>query len=303
MSRPPRQLDVIQRWMQAVISHPLGPACGADSDDAMREIDTGSARLDAVINPSSKLDALRRIEVYAHAYYGRLIECMAKEFPVLARTVGQDTFNEFTFGYLQDYPSRSYTLDRLSSHFAQYLSETRPDREGLPEGVDPPVGWPDFLIDLCRLEWTINEVFDADGVEGLPIISPSDLAGIRADHWPQVRLQPVVCLRLLVFKFPVNDYFTAVRRSGEGEPLPEMPATGDQYVAVFRREYVVRRQVLSRVQFELLSALKDDATLSVAIERAAAWTDLSDADLAVNLRNWFERWTAAGMFFRVEGLG
>lgn len=299
MSNPPRQLDVIQRWMQAVITHPLGPGRGADSDGAMQEIPAGKEKLDTVILPSSKLDSLRRIEVYANAYYGRLIECMAGEFTVLVETIGEEAFNELAFAYLQRYPSASYTLNDLSRNFAKYLDESRPDRAGLAEGEQPAVSWPDLMIDLAKLEWTIGEVFDAPGVEGEPILTAADLQNIPPANWADVKLEPVVCLRLLAFTHPVNDYFTRVRHAEEGETVP-MPDPGEEYAAIFRRDYVVRRHVLSRPQFVLISALRDGATLGDAIARAAEETDMSDDDLASHLRAWFEEWTAAGMFHRVQ---
>jgi hypothetical protein len=296
----PRELDVIQRWMQAVITHPLGVDAGADSSVAMHEIAAGANQLEQVVLPSSQLDAAKRIEIYANAYYGRLIECLANEFPVLLKAVGEETFNEFAFGYLQAYPSRSYTLNRLSKYFAKYLDETRPDREGLAEGENPEVSWPDFMIDLARLEWSIGEVFDAEGVEGQPLLTSEDIALVPPDRWANAIVEPVCCLRLLAFQFPVNDYFTVARRAENSDSAPGMPAPERQYLALFRRDYIVRRHVITETQFDLLTALQSGESLGVAIETAAERTTMSHAELASSLRAWFEKWTAAGLIHRVK---
>ena len=165
MPDQPRNLDVIQRWMQAVITHPMGVEAGADSDEATSEIDAGSLRLDQVIHPSSRLGVSDRIRVYADAYYGRLIECLANEFPILAHAVGEETFNEFAFEYLQQYPSQSYTLNVLGSRFADFLERTRPDRDAddLAENPNeqPPVDWPDFMIGLATFRTYINVIIVA----------------------------------------------------------------------------------------------------------------------------------------------
>lgn len=298
MPDEPNNLDVIQRWMQAVITHPMGVEAGINSDDAQSEIAVDASQRDHVIHPSSKLSANDRIRVYADAYYGRLIDCLADEFAVLARAMGEETFNEFAFEYLQNYPSRSYTLAVLGSQFPIFLEQNRPDRDPANPDEQPAVDWPDFMIGLARLEWTIAEVFDAPGVEGEPILSVDDLKNIPPAAWADAKLEPVVCLRLLSAKYPVNAYFSAVKAAGEGNEVV-MPAPADEYVAIFRRDYIVRRFGLSLPQFELLEALQQGAGMMQAIEAAGDATDMSDDDFAASLGLWFEAWTAAGLIHRV----
>ena len=72
-----------------------------------------------------------RLAIYGSAYYLRLLECMREEFPATAHALGEETFDGFAAAYLQQYPSRSYTLCQLGTHFARFLVETRPPRERL----------------------------------------------------------------------------------------------------------------------------------------------------------------------------
>ena len=214
MPETPRQLDLIQRWMQAVITHPAGVERGIESDEATRAIDIDLSKLNDIIHPSSRLSAADRIRVYANAYYGRLIDCLRGEFAVFAKTVGEDAFNEFAFGYLQSHPSRSYTLNELGRHFPAYLAANRPGDE---TPSDDTLGFADLLIDLATLEWTINEVFDAPGVEGEQLLQAANLLAIPAAQWATVKLAPVCCLRLLAFRFPINAFFTAMRSADEDD--------------------------------------------------------------------------------------
>lgn len=298
MSDETKNLDVIQRWMQAVITHPMGVEAGVVSDAAQAEIDVDAAGLEDVILPSSKLASNDRIRVYADAYYGRLVDCLTEEFPVLVAAMGEDTFSSFAFEYLQNYPSRSYTLAALGSHFPLFLEQHRPDRDPANPDQQPPVDWPDFMIGLARLEWTIAEVFDAPGVEGEPILSVDDLKQMPPSSWPTAKLEPVVCLRLLQAKYPVNAYFTTMKHAEEGVDVP-IPGAADEFVAIFRRDYVVRRFEVSLPQYELLGALQNGATVMEAIELAGDATDMSDEEFATSLSRWFETWTAAGLIHRV----
>lgn len=283
----------VQRWMQAVISHPGGVGPGAESDEARQHLSIAPDEIEQVISPSARMSGEERLSIYANAYFARLLECMRAVYPFTAKTVGEEAFDELALGYLERYPSRSYTLDRLGAEFARYLEETRPD---LDDDGRPTETWPDFLIDLAELEWTIGEVFDGPGVEGRALLAADDLRSIPADRWPKARLVTAPCLRLLRLKFPLNDYYTALR----DDETPDMPDPAESYLALTRREYVVRRHALERPQFELLSALAAGETVGVAIERAARDAPEGIETLAANLERWFREWTAAGFFLQVE---
>ena len=108
---------------------------------------------------------------------------------------------------------------------------------------------------------------------------------------------PVVCLRLLSFRYPVNAYFTAARQAEEGEEVP-IPEPAAEQVAILRRDYVVRRYPLTAPQHALLQAIQAGSTVGEAIAAAAAASDLDDDALATALRSWFRFWSAEGFFQR-----
>ncbi len=290
-------LDVVQRWFQAVISHPSGVGEGVDSNQAQELIRLKRDELEKVVCSTRNFGASERLSVYANAYYARLLECLGESFPVLKHALGEETFNEFAFGYLQNYPSRSYTLNRLGDEFARHLDETRP-KSSAAEPLGPD--WPDFLIDLARLEWTIGQVFDGPGLEQEDPFDYQSFQAVSPEQWSQARLTLAVCLRLLQFSYPVNDYYTRARRAKEGEETP-LPAARRQFVAISRRQYVVRRYELSEPQYRLLESLQSGQTIGRAIESAAEIMEADDEKLAASLRNWFHDWTAEGFFMAVEG--
>jgi hypothetical protein len=290
---PPRDLGQIQRWMQAVLMHPVGVAAGVASAEARRHLDVGPDGAEKVVTRSQALTAVERLEIYAYAYYARLLECLREEFPVLMHALTQEIFDAFAVGYLQAYPSRSYTLLRLGANFPRFLAETRPE-EGGGEGLSPD--WPDFLIDLATLELTFNEVFDGPGVEGERLLDADQLRAIPAEGLAKARLVGVSCLRLLPLRYPVHRYFTAVRRSQD--PVP--PAAAETYLAVTRRRYVVRHYELSPPAYQLLRALLAGQSVGEAIERAAEAAGHDLDGFGGKLRTWFHDWAAEGFFRAVE---
>jgi hypothetical protein len=293
-------LDVVQRWFQAVVTSPGGVDAGIASAEAQRLVPLGRGELERLVRRSRRLSAGERLGIYAHAYYARLLECLGEVFPVLARTLGRELFESFAFEYLQRHPSRSYTLNRLGASFARFLEETRPDRAG-PSAGALPAAWPDFLIDLARLEWEIAEVFDGPGVEGQPLLSAAEVAGLGPERFAAARLATVPCLRLLSFRFPVNRYYGAARRAGPDEE-PALPEAAEEHVALGRTHFVVHRYPLSRFQHALLGALAGGAPVGQAIAEAvaAAGAPLGADELAGEVGACFHAWTAAGFFLSLR---
>ncbi|MGH7139864.1 MAG: HvfC/BufC family peptide modification chaperone, partial [Pirellulales bacterium] len=283
-NQAPSSLEAVQRWMQAVITHPDGVDAGMFSDDARGHIALDPGDCESVIARSRTLSGAERLAIYHSAYFARLVECMRGIYPMLVRAIGEEAFDALSVGYLNACPSRSYTLDRLGDGFPRFLDETRPDRD---ETGQPTEEWPDFLVELARLEWAIGQVFDGPGIEDKPTLTAEQLLAIDRERWPALRLVPAPCLRTLAFRFPVNEYFTVLRELPIDADPPEFPRGNPSWLALSRRDFVVRRHALERPQFELLTALIEGETVGTAIEQLAAGSAMKIGDLAARLRNWF----------------
>jgi hypothetical protein len=283
-------LESLQRWMQRVITHPEGIAAGINSAEARRQIDICSEDVESVIRPSHALNSIQRLEIYGNAYYARLIECLAAEFPATRHLVGEDAFSGFVLEYLQQFPSTSYTLGDLGERFPQYLAEARPPRE-----TDEP-DWADFLIDMATLERIYSDVFDGPGEEGRPLLNADRLRKFPPQEWEQLRLVTAPSLRLIELRFPVHEYASAVRAATE----PTIPAPAPTLLAINRRDYIVRRRTLEQLPFAILRRLADGQTLGEAISQSVEAEGPPPGDLAARLEDWFRTWTAAGYFVDVE---
>jgi hypothetical protein len=265
------ELASTQRWFLDAVMHP-------GDEDAAAE----------VVTRSERMPAEERLAIYSRSYLARLIECLGETFPALKRSLGEPLFDAFAADYLGRHPSRSYTLATLGAGFPRHLAETRPEDA-------PEVGWPDLLVDLATLEWGIDEVFDGPGIEGEKTLDPDDLLGIPRELLPGIRLRTVPCLRLLPFRFPIDDYYTSLRRGDD--PIASPPSTpSDSFMVLTRRDFVVRRHVVSRVQYEILSELERGSSIGKAIARGAASSELDDETLGRCLRQWFAAWARWQLF-------
>ncbi len=145
------------------------------------------------------------------------------------------------------------------------------------------------------MEWTFSVVFDGPGIEGRELLDPAALAALTDDDLATRGLELAPCLKLLALRFPLNDFYSAMR-SGE---TPDLPSSRPTWLAVTRREYIVRRHELSERQFTLLSALASGAPVGAAIEQAADGVEDFD-HFAADLGNWFSQWSAAGFFVAIQ---
>lgn len=283
-------LDLTQRWFQEVITCVGGADSGISSPAAQECIRLDTSLVEQVIRRSVKLTSLERLSIYSGAYYARLLECLGGCFPVLKHALGDTLFDSFAIEYLQQYPSRSYTLDRLGEHFCAFLAATRPEPE---EGGT--ANWPDFLIDLATLEWTIGRVFDGPGSEDQELLRPEMLQAVAPDHFADAQLKLVTGFELLAFRYPVSTYYTAARRAAETEVLA-IPEPSPECVAVFRRDFVVRRYPITEPQFVLLRKLQSGATIGDAIIAAGDSIGITNDSFAAALQNWFRHWSQEGFF-------
>jgi hypothetical protein len=286
MKHAPPPLERLQQWTQAAVTHPGGVVRGVESFAAANG--TAASAIEHVVTRSRAMTAVERLEIYNRAYFARLLECLREEYSALAAALGQDLFDTFAVGYLQECPPGSYTLADLGARFPEYLAATRPT-PGSEQGSE--ADWPEFLVDLARLERAINEVFDGPGVEGRRLLSAERLREIPAERWPDVRLVCVPCLRLMTFGFPVNDCFTAIRASERWD----VPRREPSFVAISRRDYRVFRHPLAVKQFELLHGLAMGETIGAIITRLAP-ERAQDEQFAARLHGWFFDGATAGFF-------
>lgn len=253
----PPSLEALQRWMQTVITHPDGPGHGACAAQGIWDI--APDELGRVIDESGGVAAQQRLAIYASGYITRLMHGMQADFPALRHAVGDELFDQFASGYLWSRPSRSYTLFELGAGFPQFLEETRPATESVPEEARPML---DLPVELARLERAWVEVLRGPGIEH------HDLSAL--EHLPigplgDLPLQPAPSLRLLSLRFPLADYVHAIRTGRDAV----VPAPKFCHIALSRRNYAIEAHEIEPWQHGFLDALFEHSSLNHAAAKAA----------------------------------
>ncbi|MCK6638550.1 MAG: DNA-binding domain-containing protein [Bacteroidia bacterium] len=246
-------LSDIQKWFYKSITHPSGVTHGAAEAGTALAMDKGN--IVDVIQPSDKLNAADRLAIYHNAYFLRLYGVLEAEYPALKAALGEDLFRKFALFFLQQNPSGSYSLYDLSANFPGFLAQSVPS-ENAEES------WPNFIIDLVRLERLFQESYRGEGTESLPNTDNPDFdeSGDGQVKSNSLRISP--SLKLMHSTFPVHHYLLSVRR-GEDVPLPNPEMT---WLAVNRLNYNVKIYELSEDEFLLLKQISANPEIEISNE-------------------------------------
>jgi len=200
------------------------------------------------------IPAETRLDVYRNAYYLRLEEALARDFPALRAVVGDEAFGRLAAAYLTANPSTQPSLRFLGQNLQHWL--------GL--GREEPA-----LADLAALEWAVLYAFDAADARSPTVV---DLEGISPDRWAEVRLALHPSVSLLTLKANAREIWLAVRR---GDPIPALRRTGERLV-VWRGESGPQVEAISPGCHALLAAFTKGSSFASACESLVDVVDPHD---------------------------
>lgn len=266
-----------QKWMQAVILHPGSDRQAVASPRARQLVP--ASEFPRLIRPSRTLDSFDRIGIYRGMYLARLQEALEADYPGLRHFLGPKRFSGLVSGYVDRFPSQSYTLNRLGDHLPEFIRSS------------PGIVRKDFLYELARFELLMSRLFDA---EESPVLTPEAIAAVPPECWETARLRPVAALSVQALRYPVGAYLEAVR---QGNPRPATRRK-NHWAVVYRRQYALRWLDLSRPAYRLLDALVNGVPLGEALSRVLRGGRQPVGE--VQLFSWFRGWVTEGLFQAVE---
>lgn len=271
----------------------------------MQKRSTDGASMEAVasefIKPNDRLSSFERLEIYNRQYWFRVLDCLYDDYAGLRAVVGERRFMKLATAYLTRYPSDSYTLRDLGNRLEQFLQEE-------PRWTAPRE---ELALDMVRFEWAQVVAFDGPGN---PTLTPDDVLDTPPSKL-QLGLQPY--LSLLELDFAVDDFLIAVKKGetdvlrGEasnamdGVPKTEVrrkrvrfPKREKVYLAVHRHDNVLYYKRLEATAFAILKSLGRGITVEDACIEAVTASTLTNFDWSVQIKEWFDAWSALGWFCR-----
>ncbi len=157
-------LEQAQRLFFRAITWPEG------SRDFLARADAGTQReLEHVFASSEAFDRVERLDVYADAYFYRLLSALAEVFPRLAYLAGSVQFHNLITDYVLDYPSIAPDLRRLGDRLPEFVR----GHERCANAA--------LLADLASLERALG--WSLDCPEG-GRVSRAELEAVPIESWP-----------------------------------------------------------------------------------------------------------------------
>ncbi len=199
---------------------------------------------------SDGVNATARLEVYRNAFYMRLQDALAHDFPALLATAGEANFGRLTARYLRDRRSQRPSLRWLGEGLAKWLRA-----RGEPA-----------LADLAELERATLSAFDAE--DAAPLTGEA-FAAIPPERWPGLRLELHPTVSLLAVGANVHEVWVAVRA---GRPPTALRLARERLV-VWRANGGAQVEAIAEGWHRLLASLARDATLAAACEELACSMD------------------------------
>lgn len=241
------KLDELQKSVYRFITTP------GSVNDAL-EAAGGESIPSELVLPSATLQPLERLMIYRRMYLLRMEEALAADYPVLQAFLGEEAFFQLVGRYVEQYPSRSYTLDRLGDQLIRFLE------------TDPKVARRRRLVlDIARVEKAMVEVNE----EGEDVaVKGQALANVHPDDYGRLAFRPIAALRFLELSYPIQPLLAAQR---EERTLPKVRPRAHAMV-IWRQEYTMWRRVLEPKVARLLKALLGGQSMDEALAGAGRFS-------------------------------
>jgi hypothetical protein len=283
-------LESIQREMAAAVMQPLTPDEGMQSHAADGRAMAGVAA--SFIAPNSRLNAFERLEIYNRQYWFRVLTGLAEDFVALCAVLGSRKFAALSVAYLNEHPSRSFTMRNIGSHLPAWLS-AHPEFAGRRHSL---------AVDIAKIEWAFVVSFDSAQRTPLTL---EQIAALDASS--RLALQPHI--ELMELNYPAEDLVLQLHQrekrqtseagigsDEEEQPPAKLPRIRRKrtWLAAHRVEFSVYYLRLEREAFVMLAALNSGKTLADAIEAGFADSSIPVEQRAAKLQKWFNQWAELG---------
>jgi Putative DNA-binding domain len=291
----------LQRTMARAVMQPL-----TSSERMQRRAPDGGPMkryASRFIKPNDRLTSFERLEIYNRQYWFRVLSALGEDFPGLRAVLGERRFDAMAKAYLIANPSRSFTLRNLSTRMESWLRKN-PKWAGKKQTL---------ALDIVRLEWADIEAFDG---KAEPALRPEDLASAAGPRM-KLTIQPYV--RLLSFRYPVDDLLLEVRKEDEDTDFASNTFTEHRkrkrvravaklkpaqiFLAVHRIDYSVYFRRIDQEEFAILTALRQGKALGAAVESAFRKSAVPMDERPAKVQSWFAAWSGLGWFCRPEKKG
>jgi hypothetical protein len=265
-------------WIRA----PEGVAAALAEEDAASAgqlAGVATRRLEGLIRSDATLDATGRLEIYANAYFHRILGALSSDYPALQHALGASPFHDLVTSYLLVEPSRHPSLRFAGTRLANFILSHE-----AAAGIRARAPW---ASDLAAFEWARVDAFDA--ADGL-VLARESLASLAPEAFGSLLLCLGPWALLHSFEHPVDRIWASATR---GEELDSETAVGGASLLVWRRDERVMHRRVEPHEAAALALLRHGVRFESLCEWAA--TRIGESEAPAQAARWLERWLADGL--------
>lgn len=189
---------------------------------------------------ATHISAEKHFIIYRHSMQGSLQKTLIEIYAVCYKLVGQDFFIAMANGYIEQHASTSPDLGDYGSQFPDWIENYKP-AESVP-----------YLADVARLEWAWQRLHHA--IENAPF----DFSQLTEENITFFLPHEST---LLSSRYPIARIFEVNQEDFQEDTTVILTADTHYYYLVWRKNLTRRVDVLTEVEWQLLSRIKAGTTL------------------------------------------
>jgi hypothetical protein len=197
-----------------------------------------------------------RLKIYRDAYYFRLLEVLAMDYPVLHKLMGCEAFEETGKKYIDAYTSSYRSIRWFGQHLPVFLTQSN---------TSPDLTW---QAEMALFEWLLTEAFDApDSV----VLTLEEMSAVTPEKWPDMcfKLQP--CLRKFTANWNIPQLWQTSKEA-QTTIIPEKSETSLTWL-VWRKEYDIKFCSLTVEQNYMIDAIMKNHTFGDICQGLSQWLE------------------------------
>jgi hypothetical protein len=229
----------------------------------------------AEVRGPDKEFAIERLDIYREGYVLRLLEVLTKNFPILAKWLGEEVFEQIGQEYIALYPSQFFTVGYYGHELADFIARQN-------------ASWAAVGGDLARFSWTLNQAIES---ADKPVANRQDLLAVPQQHWADIRIQLHPSVQQLKLSSNAPEIWKKLDK-GESAPTAQIIASPQVWV-IWRKGIQAFFAPQTESEAWMLATMAAGKTFAEICEGLNQWHQEEEiAPFAVNL---LIRWIDEGM--------
>lgn len=225
--------------------------------------------VDSVLS-TPDLSAQKRIGIYRNAYFARLKQVLAEDYPALAAMLGDAAFDRLCQSYILQNPSEQTSIRWFGDKLPDFITRTSPYQQ---HGI---------LYELAEWERLLRKIFDSENAE---VLTLAHLQQLPLEQWPELRLKLIPASTTMTQRFNTVPVWRALKN--EQIPPAVVVQAPEVHWLLWRVDWVTQFRSMEVDEYAVLQAVISGATFADLCE--LLWDtheDQAPARAAALLQGW-----------------